>query len=216
MPDPFGPTQFAAEIAKTSPVSHETLSRLETYVALLTEWNARQNMVSKSSLAEVWQRHIWDSAQLAPLLPPEAKTLVDLGSGAGFPALVLGTMRPGLKITLYESVAKKCRFLAEAAGVLGLDVEIRNARIEDSKLEGFDVLTARALAPLYQLLSYAARFQAQNTVNLLLKGQDIEVELKDTTKSWRMQITRHASQTGPGTILEIRKLRHVQSGRPLV
>lgn len=216
VPDPFGPADFAAEFAKISPVSRETLSRLEAYVALLTEWNARQNMVSKSSLAEVWRRHIWDSAQLAPLIPSEARTLVDLGSGAGFPALVLGVLRPELKIALYESTAKKCRFLAEAAEVLGIKVDIRNARIEDSKLEGFDVVTARALAPLGQLLSYVARFQTQNTVNLLLKGQDIEVELKDATKSWRMQIIKHPSQTGPGTILEIRKLRHVQSGGPLV
>lgn len=212
LPDPFGPAEFA----EISHVSRETLVRLEAYVALLTDWNARQNMVSKSSLAEVWHRHIWDSAQLAPLLPADAKTLVDLGSGAGFPALVLAAMRPDLKVTLYEATAKKCRFLAEAAEVLGVEVDIRNARIEDSGLERFDVVTARALAPLYQLLSYVARFQGLNTVNLLLKGQDIEVELRDATKSWRMQITKHASQTGPGTILEIRKLRHVQSGGPLV
>ena len=90
LPETFGVREFA----EASNVSRETLARLEAYVTLLIEWNARQNMVSKASLADVWQRHVWDSAQLAPLVPEPAKTLVDLGSGAGFPALVLAAMRP--------------------------------------------------------------------------------------------------------------------------
>src|SRR5271169_2938988 len=90
-PEPFGPAEFAA----ASGVSRETLARLKAYVGLLTDWNARHNLVSKASLEEVWKRHVWDSAQLAPLIPPEAKTLADLGSGAGFPGLVLGIMLRG-------------------------------------------------------------------------------------------------------------------------
>ena len=212
MPETFGVREFA----EASNVSRETLARLEAYVALLIEWNARQNMVSKASLADVWQRHIWDSAQLAPLVPEPAKTLVDLGSGAGFPALVLAAMRPELRVSLYEATAKKCRFLAEAAQVLQVKVDIRNTRIEEAPLEGFDAVTARACAPLGVLLSYASRFQGPQTVNLFLKGQDIEAELKQATKSWRMKVQRHPSRSGSGTIVEIRKLAHVKSGRPFV
>lgn len=212
MPETFGVREFA----EASNVSRETLARLEAYVALLIEWNARQNMVSKASLADVWQRHVWDSAQLAPLVPEPAKTLVDLGSGAGFPALVLAAMRPELRVSLYEATAKKCRFLAEAAQVLQVKVDIRNTRIEEAPLEGFDAVTARACAPLGVLLSYASRFQGPQTVNLFLKGQDVEAELKQATKSWRMKVQRHPSRSGSGTIVEIRKLAHVKSGRPFV
>ena len=212
MPETFGVREFA----EASNVSRETLARLEAYVTLLIEWNARQNMVSKASLADVWQRHVWDSAQLTPLVPEPAKTLVDLGSGAGFPALVLAAMRPELRFSLYEATAKKCRFLAEAAQVLQVKVDIRNTRIEEAPLEGFDAVTARACAPLGVLLSYASRFQGPQTVNLFLKGQDVEAELKQATKSWRMKVQRHPSRSGSGTIVEIRKLAHVKSGRPFV
>ncbi len=212
MPEAFGVREFA----EASNVSHETLARLEAYVALLINWNARQNMVSRASLPDVWQRHVWDSAQLAPFIPEDAKKLVDLGSGAGFPALVLAAMRPRVRVSLYEATAKKCRFLAEAASVLQVEVDIRNTRIEEAGREGFDAVTARACAPLELLLSYASCFQKANTVNLLLKGQDVEAELQEATKSWKMDIHRHPSRSGPGMIVEIRKLAHVQSGRPFV
>lgn len=211
LPDPFGPAEFAA----AANVSRETLQRLEAYVALLVEWNARQNMVSKSSLEDVWRRHVWDSAQLAPLLPNSLKTLIDLGSGAGFPALVLAILRPDVKVSLIEATTKKCRFLAEAARALQVEVDIRNTRIEAGQREGFDAVTARACAPLDLLLTYTSRFQKPDAVNLFLKGQDVEAELKEATKSWKMEVLKHPSQSGPGTILEIRKLAHVQSGRPL-
>ncbi|HVV66390.1 MAG TPA: 16S rRNA (guanine(527)-N(7))-methyltransferase RsmG [Rhizomicrobium sp.] len=212
MPEPFGPAEFAA----AADVSRETLNRLEAYVALLVEWNARQNLVSKSSLEDVWRRHVWDSAQLVPLLPKSTKTLIDLGSGAGFPALVLAALRPGIRITLVDSIAKKCRFLAEAARGLQVDVDIRNTRIEAGPREGFDAVTARACAPMDLLLGYACRFQKPDTVNFFLKGQDVEAELKKATISWKMEVLRHSSRSGSGTILEIRKLAHVQSGRPFV
>jgi 16S rRNA (guanine527-N7)-methyltransferase len=212
LPEIFGPTEFA----EAANVSRETLARLEAYLALLAEWNARQNLVSRSSLDGAWKRHIWDSAQLLPLLPNSIRTLVDLGSGAGFPALVIAALRPDIRVVLYESIAKKCRFLAEAASALQVEVDIRNARIEEGPREGFDAVTARACAPLDLLLGYARRFQMPNTVNLFLKGQDVEVELKEATKSWSMDVVKHPSRSGPGTILEIRKLAHVQPGRPLV
>lgn len=205
LPESFG----LAEFGQTANVSRETLARLEAYVALLGDWNSRQNLVSKSSLEDVWRRHVWDSAQLVPLLPNSIKTLADLGSGAGFPALIIAAMRPDIRVSLFESIAKKCRFLAEAAQVMQVEVDIRNARIEEGAWEGFDAVTARACAPLDLLLGYARRFQTPNTLNLLLKGQDVEAELKEATKSWKMEVIKHPSQSGPGTILEIRKLAHV-------
>jgi 16S rRNA (guanine527-N7)-methyltransferase len=204
----FGP----AEVAKKVDVSHETLARLKAYVALLADWNARHNLVSEKSLEEVWQRHVLDSAQLIRFVPESAKNLVDLGSGAGFPGLVLSAMlreKPGFRAVLYESISKKCRFLEAAAACMELNVEVRNARMEAAKPEPFDLVTARACATLSKLLGYARPFQIPNTTNLFLKGQNVEAELTESGTSWKMEVQRHASLTDPsGVILEIRNLRH--------
>lgn len=206
LPETFGPEEFAA----ASGVSRETLARLKAFAGLLADWNARHNLVSAASLANVWRRHFWDSAQLAAFIPAEAKSLVDLGSGAGFPGLVLAILfreRPGFRTVLYEATAKKCAFLVTAAEATGAAAEIRNARIEQAKPEAFDVVTARACAPLARLLAYAQPFQAAGTVNLFLKGQSVASELTEARKSWRMQLFRHQSRSDPsGTILEIREL----------
>jgi 16S rRNA (guanine527-N7)-methyltransferase len=210
----FGPEAFA----KASSVSRETLARLKAYVGLLEEWNARHNLVARSTLPDVWHRHIWDSAQLLPLIPEMANSLVDLGSGAGFPGLVLACLlreRSGFRTVLYESIGKKCRFLEAAAERMGLKVEVRNARMEAATKEPFHLLTARACANLSTLLGYAQQFQSPKTVNLFLKGQNVEAELTEAHKSWRMKTVRHPSQTDPSSaILEIRELRHVGPVRP--
>ena len=210
----FGPEEFAAHAA----VSRETLARLKLYSGLLTEWNARHNLVSKTSLDDMWRRHFWDSAQLAPLVPSSAKTLVDLGSGAGFPALVLAELfrdRPGFRAVLYESTAKKCRFLEEVRDRLALPAEIRNARIEDATPEPFDVVTARACAPLPVLLAYAQTFWGKHTVGLILKGQNVEAELTEARKSWRIDAQRHPSRSDPsGVILELREFDRVPQRSP--
>jgi 16S rRNA (guanine527-N7)-methyltransferase len=201
-----GPDEFA----QAANVSRETLARVRAYIGLLEDWNARHNLVSAASMADVWRRHVWDSAQLAEFIPADAKTLADLGSGAGFPGLVLAALRPDLRVVLCEATAKKCRFLEAAAERIRLKVEVRNARIEDAKPEPFDVITARACAPLDRLLGYAQHFQGPDTVNLFLKGQSVEAELTEAHKSWRMKQLRHPSRTDPsGTILEIRELVHV-------
>ncbi len=211
--EPFTPENFAAATG----VSRETLARLSAYVALLEEWNARHNLVSAASLPDIWRRHVWDSAQLFPLMPAEARSLVDLGSGAGFPGLVLAAMareRPGFHTVLYESIGKKCRFIEAAAERMELNVEVRNSRMEAAAPEPFDVVTARACAPLVKLLGYAQAFQGPVTVNLFLKGQSVEAELTEAHKSWRMKLARHESRTDPsGVILEIRELRHVGFAR---
>ena len=205
----FGPEEFAA----LAHVSRETLGRLTTYADMLVDWNARHNLVSRSSLTELWRRHFLDSAQLAAYVPASADSLVDLGSGAGFPGLVLAEIfreRPGFRVALYESTAKKCRFLEAVAAQLKLGIEVRQSRIEDSEPESFDVVTARACAPLAKLLSYAQRFWGKNSVALLHKGQNLAAELTGSNKSWRMDAIKHQSQSDPsGVILEIRELHRV-------
>ena len=206
----FGPADFAAR----TNVSRETLARLKAYADLLSDWNARHNLVAKSTLPDLWHRHMWDSAQLLPLIPEAAHSLADLGSGAGFPGLVLAVMRPDLQVTLHEATTKKCLFLKAAASRMGLEVGTENARLEDLPSRPFDVVTARALAPLPQLLAYAQKFKSPNGVCLLLKGQNVGAELTEAHKYWSMKASQVPSQTDPsGAIVVVRELgpRHVAS-----
>jgi 16S rRNA (guanine527-N7)-methyltransferase len=204
--DIFGPEQFAAAAG----VSRETLDRLKKYAAVLEDWNSRHNLISRASMADLWRRHFWDSAQIASLIPTTAKTLVDLGSGAGFPGVVLAELRPELKVTLIESTAKKCRFLTAVAGELGLKPVIRQQRIEDAAPQRFDVITARACAPLADLLAYAQRFWGPGTRAFLHKGQNLAAELTEAHKSWRIDSEQHSSRSDPsGIIVEIRELQRV-------
>ncbi|HYJ35853.1 MAG TPA: 16S rRNA (guanine(527)-N(7))-methyltransferase RsmG, partial [Rhizomicrobium sp.] len=162
----------------------------------------------------LWHRHFWDSAQLLPLIPEPARTLADLGSGAGFPGLVLAAMRPNLAVTLHEATTKKCLFLKAAADRMGLKVEVANARLEDLPARPFDVVTARALSPLPQLLAYAQKFAGPNGVCLFLKGQNVGAELTEASKYWSMKASQVPSQTDPsGAIVIVRELgpRHVAS-----
>jgi 16S rRNA (guanine527-N7)-methyltransferase len=205
----FGPGDFAAKTG----VSRETLARLKAYADVLTDWNARHNLVAKSTLPDLWQRHFWDSAQLAALIPPTARSLADLGSGAGFPGLVLAAMLPGLAVTLHEATTKKCAFLRLAADRMAVPVTIQNARLEDLPRQSFDVVTARALAPLPQLLGYAQNFVGPNSVCLFLKGQNVVAELTEAHKCWNMKASQVPSQTDPSAaIVVVRELgpRHVE------
>lgn len=206
-PEPFGPDDFAGQTG----VSRETLARLKAYVGLLEDWNQRHNLVSKNGMADVWRRHVWDSAQLVPLMPAYTATVADLGSGAGFPGLVVAELLRGrAEVVLYESTRKKAEFLEAAAQRMGLNVGIRNVRIEAGRHSPVDVVTARALAPLDKLLAYAQQMAARHTVCLFLKGQSLAVELTEARKSWRMKALQHPSATDPsGVILEVRELRHV-------
>ncbi len=207
---PYGPEEFAVQTG----VSRETLARLKAYADMLADWNARHNLVAKSTLPEVWHRHFLDSAQLAPLIPSGARTVVDLGSGAGFPGLVLAALKPELAVTLHEATTKKCAFLQAAADRMGLKVTVRNARLEDTGPQPFDVVTARALAPLPQLLAYAYPFTGPNSVCLFLKGQNVGSELTEAHKYWNMKASQVPSQTEPSAaIVTVRDLgpRHVDS-----
>ena len=210
MPPEFGPEEFA----RATGVSRETLARLKAFVGLLRHWNTRHNLVSRTSLDDLWRRHVWDSAQLFPLIPEEARSLVDLGSGAGFPGIVLAILlrnRAEFQTVLYESTGKKAEFLKAAAAAVQVAVEVRNTRVESAAHEPFDAVTARACAPLPRLLAYAQRFQGPHTTNLFLKGQNAGAELTQAAKSWKMKVIRHPSQTdSTGVILEIRELARVR------
>lgn len=206
LPEVFGPKEFAEQTR----VSRETLEALEIYVDMLRDWNTRRNLVSAASLEQVWHRHVFDSAQLANYIPRNAETLVDLGSGAGFPGLVLAILyRDRLKVSLFEATKKKTMFLEAVAERLKLPVRVRNERIEAAPRQVFDIVTARAFAPLPELLSYAQDFIGPETICLFLKGQNLVLELTDARKSWKMNLRKHPSKTHPlGAVLEIRDLVH--------
>lgn len=161
-------------------VSRETEERLATYAELLHRWQAIKNLVGPGTLDQVWTRHIADSAQLAPLAPG-ASTWIDIGSGAGFPGLVVAILlrdRPGFHAHLVESNHRKCAFLREVARATGAPVEVHAGRIEDvlPSFAGADVLSARALAPLPQLMLWGKRLIDAGTTGLFLKGEDFETE----------------------------------------
>lgn len=198
------------EFQRLANVSRETMAGLETYAALLRKWQKAINLVSRDSLSDLWRRHMLDSAQLHRLIPGSARVLVDLGSGAGFPGLVLAAMGVP-EVHLVESDARKCTFLREAARGLGVRVQIHNSRSEEMPGMAADVVTARALAPLPDLLDLAERFLAPHTICLFLKGQGVDEELTRARERWNMTITRQSSASDPsGTIL---RLEHVHRDR---
>ncbi len=203
-PSTFGPEEFVEQTG----VSRETMEHLQAYADLLGEWNAKHNLVSDNSLANVWERHFWDCAQIAPFIPPTARNLIDLGSGAGFPGLVLAEMlRHEISVTLVEATAKKCDFLRAVSGKLKLPIQIRNERIEDIPSSVYDVITSRACAPLPKLLGYAERFAGPDSVCLFLKGQNVGSELTEAHKSWNMRARQIPSLSDPsGSILVVREL----------
>jgi len=198
----------AAALAVT-PVSRETEVRLDRYVALLQEWQAKTNLVAPSTLPCLWTRHISDSLQLLSLAP-SAKVWVDLGSGGGFPGVVLACAlaeTPGAMVHLVERIAKKAAFLREAIRITGSPGTVHLADIGDT-VERFagpvDCVTARAVAPLHQLVGFAEPLVKRGAKTLFLKGQDVEAELTEATKYWNIKPKLHSSRTGgQGWIVEL-------------
>ena len=168
-------------------VSDEVLARLDAYRALLVDASAQFNLIGPSVLPSFWTRHVLDSAQLLALAPG-ALSWVDIGAGAGFPGLVLAILlrdRPGVRIDLIESVAKRSRFLEQVAVKLGLPVVVHHVRAESIRLSP-EVVTARACAPLSRLLGYAAPHLRDGAIGLFLKGRDAETELTQARAQWRL------------------------------
>jgi 16S rRNA (guanine527-N7)-methyltransferase len=194
-----------------APVPKGTESRLDRYVELLLEWQAKTNLVAASTIPNLWTRHVADSLQLLGLAPT-AKTWIDLGSGGGFPGVVLACALaeiPGACVHLVERNAKKAAFLREALRVTASPGTVHLAEIEDSvdMIPGeIDCVTARALAPLHQLIGFAEPWVSQGAKALFLKGQDVEAELTEATKYWNIQPHLHSSRTGgDGWIVELER-----------
>ncbi|MCQ8279903.1 16S rRNA (guanine(527)-N(7))-methyltransferase RsmG [Acetobacteraceae bacterium KSS8] len=190
-------------------VSRETMARLEIFAALLERWNQRINLVSPKDLAQLWPRHIEDSLQLAEDMPP-GMPFVDLGSGGGFPGLILA-IATGNPVTLVESDQRKASFLREAARSTGTNATVVAKRIEDAEIGPAGVITARALAPLPLLLEWAKRFLQPDGVCLFLKGRNAEDELTAARAEWHMTISRRPSRSSSdGVILRLSEIRRVK------
>jgi 16S rRNA (guanine527-N7)-methyltransferase len=185
-----------------TPVSRETVERLDRYVTLLEHWNATTNLVAPSTLPQVWTRHIADSLQLLDFAP-DARVWIDLGSGGGFPGIPLACAladRPGVQFHLVESNGKKAAFLREAVRITDAPVTIHAERIEkfgDSFSGRADAVTARALAPLKLLCDQAFPLITRGAIGLFPKGQDVEAELTETAKYWTFTADLEPSKTNP-------------------
>ena len=195
-------------------VSRETMGRLQIYADLLEKWNPKINLVSKSTLAEKWQRHFLDSAQLWPHIPMEAQTLVDIGSGAGFAGLVLAIIatekNPNLKTTLIESDARKCAFMRNVAREVGVSADIQTKRIETADNINADILTARALASVQQLLGHSENILSPSGSCLFLKGEACAIEVSQARESWDFTAIETNSLTHPtGKLLKLTGISRV-------
>jgi 16S rRNA (guanine527-N7)-methyltransferase len=208
--EPLGRAGFAATIV----VSRETLERLGVYVDLLGRWQRAINLVGAATLADPWRRHILDSAQLMAHLPPGARSVVDLGSGAGFPGMVLAILgAPG--VVLIECDRRKVEFLREVARATGTAVGLQADRIERLPDMPAGVVTARALAPLPRLLPLAERFLAADSVCLFLKGRGVADELTAARESWHMVAETFPSLSAPsGVVLQLRGVRRARDRQP--
>lgn len=191
--------------------SPETTARLAAYGDLLLRWNTRINLISAETVADIDQRHIADCVQLQPLLPQDG-SIADLGSGAGLPGLVLAIIRPEREIHLVESDKRKAAFLVEASAQLKLlMVRVHACRVEIAKLPPLSAITARALAPLANLLPYAGKLLAPGGVAVFPKGKTAEKELTEAAQDWHFTCERFPSTTHPeATILRLSKIHRVQ------
>jgi 16S rRNA (guanine527-N7)-methyltransferase len=196
-------------LAAVGPVSRETATRLEAYVALLRKWQPAENLVSPKTLPEIWKRHVADSAQLVKLFP-EARRWLDLGSGAGFPGLVIAIVG-GVHVDLVESNRRKCAFLRAAIRETGATATVHEGRIEEVLANWsapVDRITARALAPLGDLLALAEPAMTKGVPAAFMKGQEAEREIAEARRQWNFTVGRHPSITGEGgVILDIGALR---------
>ncbi|WP_310498079.1 16S rRNA (guanine(527)-N(7))-methyltransferase RsmG [Sandarakinorhabdus sp.] len=204
-----------AAFAAAYHVSRETLERLAVYEALLIEWQGRMNLVGPSTLPHIWSRHFADSAQLLPLAGPGQRWL-DIGAGGGFPGLVIAILDNEARLTLVESIAKKCRFLEVAAEALGVAdrVRVENCRIEALSRQVFDVITARALAALPQLFAWGLPYADRNTLWLLPKGMRAQEELAMASKQFQFDHELIPSSTdSDARIVMARQVREISRRR---
>lgn len=192
-------------------VSRETLAALHSYEELVQKWNPAINLVSKASLPQLWSRHILDSVQIFSHCPDRAASWADLGSGGGFPGLVVALLakelKPSLSVTLVESDLRKATFLRQAAQALKLRITVIDQRIEAVEPLDADVLSARALAPLSDLLGFAQRHLRADGVAILPKGARFAEEVADARKLWAFDVdSRSSLSEADAAILVIRNI----------
>ena len=195
-------------------VSRETIDRLTRFQDLLEKWNPVINLVGKQTIADSWNRHILDSAQLLPIADPSAKTWTDLGSGGGLPAIVISILakdlRPSLHVTMLESDQRKVAFLRTVITGLGINAVALPVRIENAESQQSDIVSARALAPLPDLLAYAQRHLKPDGQALFPKGASSDAEVEQAKRLWTFDLAKHKSLTNDqASILEIGRLSHV-------
>ena len=195
------------EVFQKLNVSRESLNRLETFVELLLTWQAKINLIGPSTIEDVWQRHVLDGLQLLPLMQNKVGIVADLGSGAGIPGLVVA-LGGDHQTHLYESNGKKVAFLREAIRQTRANAQVHQIRLEDledylpAKLPNY--VTARALAPLDRLLGLASPFLSRGATGLFHKGQDVDSEVTEATKTWKIGAIKHSSMTDSrACILEV-------------
>jgi len=218
----FTGEMIRAAIGKeAAPVSRETIERLQLYDENLMEWAGHTNLIARSTLDQRWQRHYEDSLQLFSLLPAQLHLLMDLGSGAGFPGMVLAILlaesHPDARIILIDSTAKKTRFLSETIAKLSLtQTFVETDRVEQVKpAKKADVITARALSPLPQLLTYAAPLLAKDGVCLFPKGKRYREEIEAAEALWQIQAIPHQSHTDEAAaIIEIHNILPKKPQKP--
>ncbi len=201
-----------ARALKLTPVSRETLQRLDKFVELLLEWQQNQNLIGASTVPLIWSRHVADSLQLIDLAP-EAMVWADFGSGAGFPGIPIACAlagKPGAMIHLVESVAKKAAFLREAVRVTGIPAVVHHERAEkfgETCAEPIQAVTARAVSRLKVLCDQAFPLIARGAVGIFPKGQDVDAELTEAAKYWTIEASKVPSKTSSqGTIVVVTRL----------
>lgn len=196
-------------VSQLQGVSRETFRKLEVYVEILVKWNKSINLVSSNTLESVWLRHIEDSLQISGL-GLQAGQWLDLGSGGGLPGLIIAASSPDIHVTMIESDQRKCAFIAAAADAMGLNVSIECRRIEESTTRTYDIVSARALAPLSNLLELALPYRHEKTVCVFPKGTKAKEEMKAALQNWNVIYDTVQSITDPSaSIFRVREYSRV-------
>lgn len=210
MDEPMDDEDEAAREAIAAEIGTDAMRTLATFVDLCRTWGAVSNLVSHADRGRIWSRHVADSLQLVGIAPDGARTWIDLGSGGGFPGLVVAIVRGDTEMTLVESNHKKAAFLIRAAAECGVRVKVEMRRAETLPAVAYDVVSARALAPLHKLFALSIGFFGSNTVGLFPKGRDAATELTMARQSFTFDLATHPSRTDPdGVILAVTNLVRV-------
>lgn len=204
------PGEIEPILEKEFSVSRETAETLGLYVEHLHRWQQKINLIGPSTVHETWQRHIFDSLHLLQFISDRETPLIDIGSGAGLPGLILAIA--GMKhVTLVESDSKKCAFLREAARLCKISVSIENCRVEKLQPKPYGVITSRALAPLGRLFEWCECFTNDETICLFPKGKNYSKEIDDAKQDWSFECIKHPPGSGSdGFVLEISQIRRLK------